>query len=198
MTDKALDNAKALKLRGNQEIERLEREMRIWRDRIAMADQFIDQWNAFASGEAVNPMESASSQENKPEPSRARKKAIRNSKKEDVAAAALEIIRERGEPVSRSDLYAALIERGFIIEGTDPEMVLSTMLWRMMKLIVRLKSGGYWERGKIAPEHGYSQEVADQMDQEAQAVQERRMKRGKGENIIQPAAADRDGDDLLV
>lgn len=184
MTDKALENAKALKMQANQEIARLEAEIRTWRVNLDRAEQFIDQWNAFASGEAVNPVEGVSAQENKKEPSPVKKKATRNSKKEDVAAAALEIIRERGEPVSRSDLYTALIERGFTIEGTDPEMVLSTMLWRMMKVIVRLKSGGYWPRGEIAPEHGYSKEVADQMDRDAQAVQEKRMLRGKGGNII--------------
>lgn len=184
MTDKALENAKALKMQANQEIARLEAEIHTWRVNLDRAEQFIDQWNAFASGEAVNPVEGVSAQENKKEPSPVKKKATRNSKKEDVAAAALEIIRERGEPVSRSDLYTALIERGFTIEGTDPEMVLSTMLWRMMKVIVRLKSGGYWPRGEIAPEHGYSKEVADQMDRDAQAVQEKRMLRGKGGNII--------------
>ncbi|TGS00312.1 hypothetical protein EN852_036275, partial [Mesorhizobium sp. M2E.F.Ca.ET.209.01.1.1] len=102
MSDVALENAKALKIKALSEISRLEAELRGWHDRILMADQFIDQWNAFASGEPVIPVESVSAEQNKPAPSSVKRKAIRNSKKEDVAEAARAVIRERGEPVSRS------------------------------------------------------------------------------------------------
>ncbi|RVD56024.1 hypothetical protein EN828_23095 [Mesorhizobium sp. M2D.F.Ca.ET.185.01.1.1] len=144
MSDVALENAKALKIKALSEISRLEAELRGWHDRILMADQFIDQWNAFASGEPVIPVESVSAEQNKPAPSSVKRKAIRNSKKEDVAEAARAVIRERGEPVSRSELFKALIDRGLTIEGSDPEMVLSTMLWRMRDRVVRFKTGGYW------------------------------------------------------
>lgn len=144
MSDAALENAKALKAKALSEITRLEAELRGWHDRRAMADQFIDQWNAFASGEPVIPVESAPVEQNKPAPSPVKKKAIRNSKKEDVAEETRRIISERGTPVGRSDLFKTLIERGFTIEGTDPEMVLSTMLWRMRDRVARLKTGGYW------------------------------------------------------
>jgi hypothetical protein len=164
VTDKALENAKALKMQANQEIARLEAEIRTWRVNLDRAEQFIDQWNAFASGEAVNPVEGVSAQENKQEPSPVKKKATRNSKKEDVAAAALEIIRERGEPVSRSDLYTALIERGFTIEGTDPEMVLSTMLWRMKDKVMRFKNGGYWDPKADWEPAGYKSEWRDETE----------------------------------
>ncbi|MER8551581.1 hypothetical protein NKH69_09975 [Mesorhizobium sp. M0976] len=164
MSDKALDNAKALKIKALSEIERLEDEARVWRDRIAMADQFIDQWNAFASGEAVNPVGSVSVEQNKQAPSTAKRNVIRNSKKEDVAAAALEVIRDRGEPVSRTDLFKALIDRGLTIEGSDPEMVLSTMLWRMREKIVRFKNGGYWDARSDWEPAGYKSEWLDEIE----------------------------------
>jgi len=189
MSDRAIENAKALKINAIAEIERLEAEARVWRDRIMMADQFIDQWNAFASGEVMNPLDSAvtgTSEQNKTEPARiVKRRATKNSTKEDVAAAALEIIREHGKPVSRANLYEALVARGLVIDGSEPEQVLSTMLWRMMNLIVRLKTGGYWERGVIAPEFGYTQEVADELDRQAREVQARRMQRG--ERIVDPS-----------
>ncbi|MER9865101.1 hypothetical protein [Mesorhizobium sp. M0185] len=165
MSDKALDNAKALKIKALSEIERLEGEARVWRDRIAMADQFIDQWNAFASGEAVNPVDSVSAEENKPAPSTAKRNVIRNSKKEDVAEAARAIIRDRNEPVSRTDLFKALTERGLTIAGTDPEMVLSTMLWRMRDRVARLKGGGYWLADIPYEPAGYSPETSTDNDQ---------------------------------
>lgn len=141
MTDKAIDNAKALKMQALKEIQRLEEEARVWRDKVAVADQFIEQWNAFASGDAVNGMNSVPTDENKPEPRR----AIRNSPKELVAEAARDFILERMAPVSRDELFEFLTQRrDLIIEGKDPRMVLSTMLWRMKDRVVRVKGGGYW------------------------------------------------------
>lgn len=74
----------------------------------------------------------------------ASKRAKGNPKKEMVAEAVREIIGERREPISRSDLYKALNERGIILQGADPEMVLSTMLWRTRNRVTRLPGGGYW------------------------------------------------------
>jgi hypothetical protein len=45
---------------------------------------------------------------------------------------------------------------GIVISSeTDPEMVLSTMLWRMRDRIARLKTGGYWLAEKAYPEAAY-------------------------------------------
>ena len=56
----------------------------------------------------------------------------------------------------REELFPALIEKGFVIEGNDPHMVLSTMLWRMKDKakIVRLRGGGYWLADRPLPEPG--------------------------------------------
>lgn len=155
MTDKALENAKALKMQAANEITRLEDKLRYWRDRMAMSEHFIDQWNAFASGEPVNSGDSVPSEQNKTAPSTApNRKVIRNSKKEDVAAAAREIIVERGKPIMRDELYGLLVARGLVIEGKDPQMVLSTMLWRTRDTIARLDNG-YWPADIPNDEIGY-------------------------------------------
>ncbi|MDX8468953.1 hypothetical protein RFM26_24905 [Mesorhizobium sp. VK23B] len=155
MSDVALENAKALKIKALSEIARLEAELRGWHDRISMAEHFIDQWNAFASGAVENPVESVFAEQNKTAPSPVKRKAIRNSKKEDVAEAARAIIRERNAPVPRAELFQALVQRGLTMEGSDPEMVLSTMLWRMRTRVARLKSGGYWLADEPYPEGNY-------------------------------------------
>lgn len=167
MTDKAIENAKALKIQAISEIERLEGELRYWRDRMAMSEHFIDQWNAFASGDPVNSGDSVSSDVNKtatsPKPNQ---KAKRNSKKEDVADAALQFIRERGRPSPRTELYEALVDRGFTIEGADPEMVLSTMLWRMKDKIVRIPNYGYWPIDEVYAPADYHPDIPYQGDEE--------------------------------
>lgn len=72
-------------------------------------------------------------------------RARTNSDKEDVADAARVVIARHGQPVMRADLFRELIELGLKIDGKDPEMVLSTMLWRQKDKVVRLKKGGgYW------------------------------------------------------
>ncbi len=67
----------------------------------------------------------------------------RNSRKEEVAAAARQVIAETSAPVPRANLLEALRARGLTIEGKDPEAVLSTMLWRMRDQITRRKDGRY-------------------------------------------------------
>ena len=56
---------------------------------------------------------------------------------------ARQIIAVAGRPVSRGELFPRLRELGINIDGKHPQMVLSTMLWRMRDQVVRLAEG-YW------------------------------------------------------
>ncbi|UZK70549.1 hypothetical protein OKW76_05775 [Sphingomonas sp. S1-29] len=88
-------------------------------------------------------------------------KKPKNPRREAVAEAVLEIISNRGAPVSRSELYEALKARGVAVYGKDPVMVLSTMLWRSQDRIVRLGSEGYWFRNRPYPPANYYPDTAD-------------------------------------
>jgi hypothetical protein len=70
----------------------------------------------------------------------------KNPDREDVVNQSLQIIRERGTPQPRKELFDALAMRDIKIQGKDPEMVLSTMLWRSQDKIVRLPNHGYWPK----------------------------------------------------
>jgi len=63
-----------------------------------------------------------------------------------VGAHVKQIINELKRPVLREDLFNALAERGIVIHGKDPQMVLSTMMWRMPQDFIRLAGHGYWLR----------------------------------------------------
>lgn len=63
-----------------------------------------------------------------------------------IGQTAREIIEKAGRPVSRDALFEGLKERGLIVRGKDPMMVLSTMMWRMQDEFVRLPGYGYWLR----------------------------------------------------
>lgn len=106
----------------------------------AELERWIELWHRFA-GIPLAPTAAERIQNTADED---RPKRPRNPDRETVARAASEIIQERGMPVSRRELFEALRSRGVEIHGKDPEMVLSTMLWRSKDKIVRLPSFGYW------------------------------------------------------
>ena len=130
MSDRAYENAVARRESVQTELSDVEKRLYVLRGELRDIDNFLELWRRYAGEEAVSPVPAMQSR--------------RNSKKEEVAEAAYDIIRERGEPMARSELFKRLIERGMVLNGSDPEMVLSTMLWRMRNRIQRLKKGGYW------------------------------------------------------
>jgi hypothetical protein len=149
MSDQALKNAET---KRNQLIDRkkaLLKEQAEIDDSINRIDRFIRDWHAFAGDSVpVDDGDTSISVDTETESKstamhRARPKP-KNPKKEDVAEEARNIIHARGEPVMRDELYDLLAERGIHIQGKDPQMVLSTMLWRTADQVVRLKGGGYW------------------------------------------------------
>ncbi|MDD9739151.1 MAG: hypothetical protein RID15_08325 [Marinovum algicola] len=148
MPDNALEKAENLKFEMAERITALEADLTEARAELARAERFISEYHAFMSGDT--PPESL--EEESPEVVTPARKRPRNPPKEKVAELSVEIIRERGEPIPRDDLYEALDERGLHIEGKDPRMVLSTMLWRQPETVVRLKRGGYWPANDPLPE----------------------------------------------
>lgn len=101
-----------------------------------------------------------------------KKKTKPNSNKENVASAAYKLVKMRGEPIKRNDLYDLLIEQGLVIDGKNPQMILSTMLWRVKDSgLIRLNGGGYWLKNeKYAPANylpetnAYKSGSSNQMD----------------------------------
>lgn len=145
MTDKALQNAKNKRNQLSERRRTLHEELANLDQEIGEIDRFIRTWHAFAEddtqGLGTSP---ATTGGNKSGHSDTKPKATKNTKKEIVAAVTKEVILQNGEPIMRDELYRILIERGLVIEGKDPQMVLSTMLWRMADVIARLPTGGYW------------------------------------------------------
>lgn len=166
MSDRALANAEA---KRNQLVDRkraLLAELTDIDEQVGQIDRFIKAWHAFAEDEPQKAVENLSdSGANKTATSEpVNKKATGNSRKEDVAAAARYVILERGAPIMRDELYELLTAQGMVIQGKDPQMVLSTMLWRMRDQIARVKSGGYWPADIPNEEAGYDPATARDID----------------------------------
>ena len=76
---------------------------------------------------------------------------VRNPPREVVGRVAREIILEAGRPIPRGELFVRLRERGVRIFGKAPQLVFTTMMWRMQNEFVRLARFGYWPRDKAFP-----------------------------------------------
>lgn len=166
MPDRAVENAKAMKDQLLARKRRLLAELQDIDDQIGRIDAFVKDWHLFAESDPesavdkladVNANKAATSQPVK-------RKATGNSRKEDVAAAARYVILERGVPIMRDELYDLLTAQGMVIQGKDPQMVLSTMLWRMRDQIARVKGGGYWPADIPNQEAGYDPATATDLD----------------------------------
>jgi hypothetical protein len=147
MADAALQNAMRRFNEIGAEIGELGRRISALKEEQERIGKFIEAWHEFAGVSVhtdANDVIEPPSETLKIVRKEVAKRATGNPKKELVVEAVREIIRERMEPVSRSDLFKALTERGIILQGADPQMVLSTMLWRMRDRVARVKGGGYW------------------------------------------------------
>jgi hypothetical protein len=153
MTDRAIENARARHNELSIAIASYGRQIAEWKAEQERIEKFIEAWHEFAEMHTAADIDISSPPNGDIPPPKSeddygvvrRRRAVGNPKKEDVADAARQIIADRGEPVSRAELFKELAERGIEIRSdSDPEMVLSTMLWRMRDKVVRLKGGGYW------------------------------------------------------
>jgi hypothetical protein len=141
MTDAALDNAVSLRDDRARKIADAERQINEWRADMERAEAFIRAWEEFAGVAAPAP--AVTTEDTSPTVSEKPARA-KNPKKEEVAATVRTILLEHGEPMDRTEVLDALTERGMVIHGGDPAVVLQTMLWRTRDVNVHLKGHGYW------------------------------------------------------
>ena len=78
-----------------------------------------------------------------------------NPKPEAVVAAAVQVIRAAGRPMSRREIHKALAERDLEVRGADPIKALGTMLWRSGKdQLAQIEGRGYGLKGVDYPVEG--------------------------------------------
>lgn len=138
---------------ANARLSRLEAER-------ADVGSWVEMWHQL-TGTQGRPVAAERTAINLPVEKSVKRTRPRNPDREVVVEKALEIIHDRGQPMNRRAIFDALVERGVVIAGKDPEMVLSTMLWRSKDKIVRLVPYGYWPADVSYPEAGYVSNLHD-------------------------------------
>lgn len=161
MTDRALRNAQKRRDDIAADINKTNQHLEGLRKSLAEVEKFIDEWHAYAgtgqdsdgaselnSGVDTSYPQYGSIHERvlgtDSPPSPLPPPPPKNPDKAQVGAMAKILMIEQGRPLPRSELFARLQHVGMHIHGKDPEMVLSTMMWRMKDDFVRLPRHGYW------------------------------------------------------
>lgn len=182
MSDRALANAEKQRDELAAEINKTNQHLDDLRKRLADTNSFILEWHRFADtglGAATDTHEDLGY----PQGSFAMSAAIaaeiskgtaatprKNPDRGTVGAHVRQIINELKRPIPREDLFMALAARGVLIHGKDPQMVLSTMLWRMPNDFVRLAKHGYWLRdlpwapANYSPKWSNADEIGENID----------------------------------
>lgn len=156
MADIAYDNAMRRREEIFKQINTLQDELDRLNREHARVEKFMADWEEFAGvPEHTENEKSLVSVDNI---DKLKREPLGNPAKEKIGRFARDLIESQGEPISRNALSAALANAGIAIRGTNPMMVLSTMMWRMSKEggeFVRLPRLGYWIRSKPYPPAEY-------------------------------------------
>lgn len=150
MTDAAIANAHNRRGSLAAQINALQQQLEALRRELAVVDEFISRWHTFAQldeGDSLIPSEQAVDKPVEKE------KRIRptNPSREAVGDVVEALLREWQRPASRARLFEELPNHGIDIQGTNPEMVFSTMLWRLQNRFERIPKRGYWLKGEPIP-----------------------------------------------
>ncbi|MBI5262488.1 MAG: hypothetical protein HY852_11810 [Bradyrhizobium sp.] len=153
MGESALENAEKRRDRIAADINALQAKIEQKRKELERVNAFISDYQMFASGEPELELGQTLSLPSVPVP--IPKKHV-NPDKEIVGDAVERILRANKRPMSRDTLFREVMREGLDIQGKDPLMVFSTMLWRMPKRFVRLGGKvGYWLTQEPCPEVNY-------------------------------------------
>lgn len=187
--DAAYRNAMLVRDQIDGRIKKLKQELEVLEHEADRVARFLSDWEEFAniqvagsvdtdvsiaknSGFATfssadsdpDDLHSAAATSGCPKPVSAR---AQNPPKERVGDVVQEILQTEGKPISRETLFSMLPDHGIMLHGKDPQMVFSTMLWRMKERFVRLQGWGYWLTDKpFAPARYEPESVAENDDDE--------------------------------
>lgn len=153
MADAGRRNAEILRSRIVARMEQVSAEAADLQAQLENVDAFLDMLSQYealqmSGDEGVEQEKQLPPVENRIVAAAKGRKRPKNPDRETVVQLAYELIDLQGRPMGRAELFEQLANQGVVILGKDPEMVLSTMLWRSKDKIVRLDKFGYWMADK--------------------------------------------------
>ncbi len=137
------------------QIAALEQEAMVIQDDLMITEHFMHVWHRAHNmqGPMANNLARLSWDTNN------QRKRPKNPPREFIVEMSLKLIEDAGRPLNRQQLFDRLAAHGVHVFGKDPQMVLSTMLWRSQDQIVRLPEFGYWPKERAFPPARYVPEL---------------------------------------
>lgn len=123
-----------------QVIEKAKQRLASLEAEAAKLRDFIAVYEALSTDAAVHNGDTTSAKLNRTDDSRLRRS---NAKPGEIIRVAKEAIATHGHPMTRSQLVAALEDRGLVIGGADKNKNMGTILWRS-KQFYSVEGEGYW------------------------------------------------------
>ena len=121
----------------------LEKEEQRIGDDLILARKYLKVWRRNENIEGpLEPLPSSAVPQSRPRPTRERRPT--NPAMSIVIDAVCAILAEAGRPLGTAELYDRLLARDIEIRGRNPDVVLTTMLWRSRDRLRRLDKLGYW------------------------------------------------------
>ena len=150
MSDKARANAELAKERLVLRLEAVEAEAADLREQLARVNEVLATFLRYETLDPAKPIPAVGPGTGQSANGR------KNSKRQAVVDAAIAAIEKAGRPLKRRELFEEVKRAGLVVNGKDPLVVFSTMLWREQDRIVRLDGYGYWPIDKPFAPSGYS------------------------------------------
>jgi hypothetical protein len=184
MADRVLTNALMQRDKYAAEINQKNQEIEAIRKDLGAVETFIANWYKFAGlgadsgggADSNSGVDKSYTQDIQPIAAQgtllaASEPTHKNPPRQEVGRAAWEVMTQLQRPVPRAELFKELAQRGIEIRGKDPEMVLSTMVWRLQEHFVRLPKFGYWKRSHEWQPANYVPGQTVEQDEEDMRIQ---------------------------
>ena len=151
--DQAYKNAMQLRASLTDEQDLLKQHLNDVRQKLSEVERFLSEWRKYAGVEDAPAADDAPPvvQAEEPQAVKVEPEVVavprsrpKNPDKGLIGDKVEEMLTAFGKPAQRDYIFNELEQQGIVLNGTDPKMVLSTMLWRMKDRFKRIPGRGYW------------------------------------------------------
>jgi hypothetical protein len=126
-------------------IENARKRLAELKEEIAEIERFLQLWERFEAGTNADHLQNVPGKEPLPvDNSGGRRRRIQGARPDEVAFHMERVIRDRGEPMSRSEIVKALEARDILIPALDKSRYVGTIAWRNKATFKNIEGRGYW------------------------------------------------------
>lgn len=151
VSDIAFENAERQKNLLLERLAEIEKEIVRIREELEKTEKFLAEWEMYAAVQWHPKPDESGSRVVFVSHSHSSETKHKNPPREEVGNVVESMLDEFHQPLTRVRILSELDQRNMPINGVDPAMVLSTMMWRMKNRFRRIPGKGYWYADRPYP-----------------------------------------------